>query len=108
LRNAYASLIALSVFNCCALVVIAQTTSYRSETVAGVLPDGNGGPATSAILDHPDAVAFGPDGTVYVSEARAIRKITADGQITQVCAMPPWNMAVSPYGTIYTALALEL
>lgn len=45
--------------------------------------DGNGGPATAASLQNPNSIAFGPDGTMYVTEQEChfVRKITSGGTI---------------------------
>jgi len=42
---------------------------------------GDGGPATSAELLIPDDLALAPDGSVYIAESGAIRRVTADGTI---------------------------
>ena len=57
------------------------------ETVAGTgaaAYSGDGGPATQATLYFPWYLAFGPDGTMYISEAynNVIRRITPDGIIS--------------------------
>src|SRR5205823_6655921 len=53
-------------------------------TVAGTGDDGDsgdGGLATAARLSGPRALAFGPDGSLYIAEAggQRIRKVTPDG-----------------------------
>src|SRR5262245_57744647 len=44
---------------------------------------GNGGPATAAPVQNPNVLAFGPDGSLYMSEGEcnAVRKIDPDGTI---------------------------
>lgn len=47
---------------------------------------GDGGPALNAGIDGPDAIAVGPDGSVYIAEwlSHVIRKIDPSGIITRV------------------------
>ena len=47
---------------------------------------GNGGPATQAALNNPYGIAFGPNGSIYVSEMfrERIRQISPDGIITTI------------------------
>ncbi len=45
---------------------------------------GNGGPATSAQLSHPQAVAVDGSGNLYIADAAMIRKVTPGGTITTV------------------------
>jgi sugar lactone lactonase YvrE len=47
---------------------------------------GNGGPATSAQMQNPHGMGFGPDGSLYVSEGEcnAVRKITPNGTLLPV------------------------
>jgi sugar lactone lactonase YvrE len=47
---------------------------------------GNGGPATAGMMANPHGMAFGPDGSLYVSEGacNAVRKITPDGTLLPV------------------------
>jgi sugar lactone lactonase YvrE len=57
----------------------------RVHTVAGRWLDGvsrgDGGPATEAAFEIPQGLLWGPDGTLYVSELRSIRRIEPDGTI---------------------------
>lgn len=94
------------------------------ETVAGVgAPyfSGDGGPASQAHLSSPSAMAFGPDGALYVGDAGnwRIRKITSDGVIVTISGtglfsptgavgpalstpiLPAAALAVDPAGNIY-------
>jgi RHS repeat-associated protein len=89
---------------------------------------GDGGPATQAQLNSPDAVAVGPDGSLYIADAgnQRIRRVTPDGVISTVagtgtiCASPtggcgdgypatqaqlndPQGIAVGPDGSLYIA-----
>jgi RHS repeat-associated protein len=48
---------------------------------------GDGGQATSAILAHPQHLAIGPDGSLYISDSTGysrIRRVAPDGTITTV------------------------
>ena len=56
-------------------------------TIAGtgdIGHSGDGGPATEAMLDHPNAVALAPDGSLYITSGNSIRRIGTDGIITTV------------------------
>jgi uncharacterized protein (TIGR03437 family) len=57
-------------------------------TVAGSGPtagsSGDGGPATSAIINQPSSVAVDASGDLFIAESFKIRKVTASGIITTV------------------------
>jgi streptogramin lyase len=59
-------------------------TAFAGTGIPG--DSGDGGPAVRAGLDGVTGVAFGPDGSTYVSEVdgRRIRRIDASGRITTV------------------------
>ncbi len=59
---------------------------YLVNTVAGVFPLGDGGPAVSALLESPQAAAVDANGNVYIADSSnlLIRKVTPSGTITSV------------------------
>jgi sugar lactone lactonase YvrE/Tol biopolymer transport system component len=100
------------------------------ETIAGSgHPDsgwgdigGDGGPATQANLNNPQAVAYGPDGTLYIADRdnNRIRAVSPSGTITTLAGGSagfsgdsgpaaeaklnnPAGIAVAPDGTLYFA-----
>src|ERR1019366_6081718 len=84
---------------------------------------GDGGPATSALLNKPTGIAMDAAGNIYLTDTNnsRIRKITVDGVITTIAGSRytgysgdggdataaelnvPRSIAVSPNGTIYVA-----
>ena len=63
-----------------------SASSYISRTVAGVFPLGDNGPATSALLEGPQAAAADASGNLYIADSGngAIRKVGRNGVITSV------------------------
>ncbi len=57
-------------------------TTYAGTGVNGF--SGDGGPASKAMLSGVPAIALGPDGSLYISSDRHIRKVTPDGLITTI------------------------
>jgi hypothetical protein len=53
-------------------------------TLAGSNPVGDGGPAKSALLEFPTAVAVDSSGNLYIADQNPpeIRKVTRDGTIS--------------------------
>jgi sugar lactone lactonase YvrE len=92
------------------------TTTYAGTDASGTAD----GTLTSAIFDKPTGLAFGPDGTLYVSDAGAhrVRKLTragqvstlaghamgdADGQALEAAFNAPAGLAVDAKGTVFVA-----
>jgi trimeric autotransporter adhesin len=61
-----------------ATVQAQSASSYVSRTIAGTFPLGDGGPATSALLESPQAVAADSNGALYIADAGngVIRKVS--------------------------------
>ncbi len=70
------------------LACLAQTTPtyYSITTVGGSYPLGDGGPATSALLLYPRAIAIDSSGNLYIADTSSnrIRKVASSGQISTV------------------------
>ena len=60
-----------------------SAASYVSRNVAGVFPIGDGGPATSALLESPQAAVADANGVLYIADSGngAIRKVARNGTI---------------------------
>ncbi len=71
---------------------------------------GNGGPADQALLDGPESMAFGPDGSLYVYSARErrIRRIGSDGTIHAFAGSGAALTASNPYVPGMTAVEAPL
>lgn len=110
------------------LAVVADGSVYlsdqRAHRVRRIAPDGtiatvagngvqgssgDGGPATEASLDTPQALAIGPDGSLYVLCLRVIRKVDPSGVISTLETIPEFNgfpnlprsIVVGPDGLLY-------
>uniref|UniRef100_Q025Z3 NHL repeat containing protein n=1 Tax=Solibacter usitatus (strain Ellin6076) TaxID=234267 RepID=Q025Z3_SOLUE len=80
--------------------------SYVSRTIAGVFPLGDGGPATSAILETPQAVVADSSGTIYIADAGngVIRKVSR-GIISTVAGYTGYisDLKLDSSGNLYLA-----
>jgi len=78
----------------------------EAQTIAGIAPirGSDDGVGADARFDGPAGVIFGPDGTLYVSEAGRIRRITPDASVTTLATGVPSTgyMAVDANGNVYT------
>ena len=93
------------------LVLVAAGTAfgqtsypYVITTLAGWNPLGDGGPAKSALLEFPTAVAVDSSGNVYIADQNGpeIRKVTADGKINAlVSGINEASVQVDAAGNVY-------
>jgi uncharacterized protein (TIGR03437 family) len=95
------------------LVVVAAGTAfgqisypYVITTLAGSNPAGDGGPAKSALLEFPTAVAVDANSNVYMADQNGpeIRKVTTDGTINVI--VPGYyasSIQVDGAGNVYFA-----
>ncbi len=73
--------------------------------------EGDGGPATDAILGRPYGIAVAADGTIYIADAYSykVRRVAPDGTISTVAGDPgrwlniPHAVAVGIDGTVFIA-----
>jgi sugar lactone lactonase YvrE len=83
-----------------------SASSYVSRTVAGTFPLGDGGPATSALLELPQAVAADSNGTLYIADAGngLIRKVSR-GTISSVVGYSGYvyDLKLDASGNLYIA-----
>ena len=80
---------------------------YVITTLAGSNPLGDGGQATSALLEFPQAVAVDASGNVYIADGNVpaeIRKVTKDGAINVlVSGYSAYALATDAAGDVYFA-----
>ena len=77
---------------------------YVITTLAGSNPVGDGGPAKSALLEFPTAVAVDANSNVYIADQNGseIRKVTADGKINAlVTGVNGASVQVDGTGNVY-------
>jgi uncharacterized protein (TIGR03437 family) len=86
-------------------VASAQTYPYAVKTLAGVEPLGNGGPASSALLDFPWAVAVDSVNNIYIADGNGhgIRKINSTGLISAFSTINAVDLKIDSSGNIYAA-----
>jgi hypothetical protein len=79
-------------------------TTFAGDGTAGY--SGDGGPATSAELNKPEAVAVGPEGSLFVADAcnAVVRRISPLGTITTVAG----DGANGSYGYVGQATSAKL
>src|ERR1035438_2248205 len=79
----------------------AQTTyPYALKTIAGTNPTGDGGPATAALLEQPQAVAVDSSGQIYIAQGNTggIRKVDKNGAISTVSTVYAADVKVDSAG----------
>jgi uncharacterized protein (TIGR03437 family) len=104
MRKAFLLLLAVTVS---VWTVQAQSAaSYVSRNIAGAFPLGDGGPATSALLEAPQAVAADSNGTLYIADAGngVIRRVLR-GVITSVAGYSGYiyDLKLDSAGNLYVA-----
>ena len=81
-------------------------SSYVSRTIAGVYPLGDGGPATEALLESPQAVAADLSGTIYIADTGngVIRKVSG-GVISTLARLTGYiyDLKLDAGGSLYVA-----
>ena len=114
--------------------ILERLSDGRFVVVAGTGKSGfsgDGGPATSAEIDDPGGLNFGPNATLYFADQGngRVRAISARGTITTVAgggdisassgfvpdgtpaldaSITPYDVAVSPNGQVYVATGLQV
>jgi uncharacterized protein (TIGR03437 family) len=76
---------------------------YVINALAGTYPLGNGGPATSALLQFPNAVAIDANGNMYIADGNVngIRKVSANGTIASFSNIYALDLKVDSAGNLY-------
>jgi uncharacterized protein (TIGR03437 family) len=87
-------------------VALAQPTfPYVLRTVAGSSPLGDGGPATAAVLNRPEAVAVDSKGNMYIGSrwSPRIRKVSPSGTISTFAEVTATDLLVDRSDNIYAS-----
>ena len=76
---------------------------YVIKTVAGTYPEGDGGPATAALLESPSGVAVDTKGNLYIADGdlHGIRLVARNGTITTIAGIDAYDVAVDASGNVY-------
>lgn len=84
-----------------------NVTTYAGAFFQAGIVDG---PAASARFQFPTALAFAPDGTLYVQDGSLIRRVSADGSTVSTTAINDveGGLAVDSDGTLYYGSAFGL
>ncbi len=83
----------------------AQVFPYVLKTVAGSSPTGDGGPATAALLQSPQAVAVDSTGQIYIAQGSTggIRRVDRNGNISTFQSGFAVDMKFDSAGNLYVA-----
>src|SRR6185437_1704170 len=81
----------------------AQVFPYVLKTVAGTSPTGDGGPATAALLQSPQAVAVDAIGQIYIAQGNTggIRKVDRNGTMSTYTSGFAFDMKFDAAGNLY-------
>ena len=93
----------LAAFAASSLALTQTTYPYITSTLAGTNPLGDGGPATSALLEYPQSVTVDNSGNVWVgdSDNNLIRVINSKGVINTVIHGYAADLKTDSAGNIY-------
>ncbi len=88
------------------------TYPYSIKTIAGAYPLGDGGPATSAMLEFPASVAVDNNGNILIGDADnlVIRKVDSNGIVSTVAGFKgaATDIKVDPLGNLYIATVVQV
>ena len=94
-----------SAFLCLILAPAAwsQTYPYVMNTLAGSNPLGDGGPATSALLEFPNVVAVDGSGNLYINDSinGRVRVVSSNGTISSLLSRSVTDFKVDAAGNLY-------
>lgn len=87
--------------------LLAQLSPYRIDTIAGGVADGDGGPATSALLLETQGLALDRENRLYIADVNdnRVRRINSDGTIETVAGTG--NAGFSGDGGLATSARLR-